>query len=41
VEIPIPTQVLVAPAVRSRVTSDRAAASTSWRAPVMPMVETA
>ncbi len=40
-EMPRPTQVLVAPASRSRPTRARAAESTSVRAPVMPMVETA
>ena len=41
VEIPMPTQAFSAPACLRRATRPRAAASTSWRAPVMPMVETA
>ena len=43
VEMPIPTQVRVdaSRAARIRATSERAAASTSARAPVIPIVETA
>src|SRR6218665_584195 len=41
VEIPRPTQLAGAPALRRRSTRVRAAVSTSFRAPVMPIVETA